>query len=390
MPLSRRSFVSALSLAGAGVVSAPLVGARGREALAAERRRGTRDDLADLTAPSPRLVRLDSNENPRGPGAAALAALRGALREAGRYPMSQPDELVAELAALHGVGADHLLIGCGSTEILRVAVDAFTSPTQPLVTAAPTFEEPARRARVIGTPVQAVPVDADLRLDLAAMGAAARGAGLVFVNNPNNPPGTVHPAAAVERFVRRLLAESPRTTVLVDEAYHEYVEDVSYATALPMALETPRVIVARTFSKAYGLAGLRVGYAVGRPETLAAMAPHLLTDALNVLGLTAARAALGDRGLVERERRLNREARDYTRRFFEGAGYRVAASEANFLMADIRRDAKGFQAACREHDVRVGRAFPPLATHARVSIGTMDEMRAAVQVFKRVLSAPAE
>jgi histidinol-phosphate aminotransferase len=233
--------------------------------------------------------------------------------------------------------------------------------------------------------VLAVPVGADLRLDLAAMADAARGAGLVFVNNPNNPTGTVHPAPRVEAFVRRLLAGSPGTTVLIDEAYHEYVEDPSYASALPLALETPRVIVSRTFSKVYGLAGLRVGYAVARPETLEAMAPRQLTDALNVLGLTAAHAALADRAIVARERRLNREAREFTRRFFERAGYRVAPSEANFMMIDVRRDAKAFQAACRERGVLVGRPFPPLATHARVSVGTMDEMRAAAEVFARVL-----
>ena len=386
MSLSRRSFVRALGLTGAGVVSAPLVGARGREAWAAELGRGL--GIGTLAEPAtPTLVRLDSNENPRGPCAAALSAIRGAFGEASRYPMAQPDELRAAIAAAHGVGADHVLLACGSTEVLRVAVDAFTAPGRALVTAAPTFEEPARRARVIGSPVLAVPVDAALRLDLAAMGAAARGAGLVFVNNPNNPTGTLHPARAVEDFVRRLLAESPGTTVLIDEAYHEYVEDPAYASALPLVAETPRVVVSRTFSKVFGLAGLRVGYAVARPETLAAMAPHQLTDALNVLGLPAARAALADRAVVGRERRLNHEAREFTRRFFESAGYRVTPSEANFMMADVRRDAKAFQAACREHGVLVGRPFPPLATHARVSIGTLDEMRAATQVFKRVLGS---
>jgi histidinol-phosphate aminotransferase len=389
MSLSRRSFVRTLGLTGAGVAAAPLVGARGREALAAELRRGAGAGAVAELAPRAGQIRLSSNENPRGPSAAALAGVRGAIGEASRYPFAPPDELRKAVAASHGVGEDHVLLGCGSTEILRMAVDAFTSPARALVTATPTFEVPADRAQVIGAPVHAVPVDADLRLDLAAMAAKAGGAGLVFVNNPNNPTGTLHPARAIDDFVRRVLAGSPDTIVLVDEAYHEYVEDPAYASALPLAVETPRVVVSRTFSKVYGLAGLRVGYAVARPETLKAMARHQLDVALNVLGVSAARAALGDRELVPRERRLNREAREFTRRFFESAGYRVAPSQANFLMADIRRDAKEFQAACRKHDVLVGRPFPPLSTHARVSIGTMDEMRAAVQVFRRVLGAPA-
>jgi histidinol-phosphate aminotransferase len=390
MALSRRSFVRTLGLTGAGVVAAPLVGARGREALAAELRRGGAGATPlELLASSPRLIRVSSNENPRGPSAAAMAGIRGALGEASRYPLTTPEGLRKAIAAEHGVSVDNVLLGCGSTEVLRMAVDAFTSRARALVTATPTFEVPADRAHVIGAPVDAVPVDAELRLDLPAMAARSAGAGLVFLNNPNNPTGTLHPARAVDDFVRRVLADSPSTTILIDEAYHEYVEDPSYATALPLAMETPRVVVSRTFSKVYGLAGLRVGYAIAHSDTVKAMARHQLDVAVNGLGVAAAQAALADRDLVPRERRLNHEAREFTRRFFEAAGYRVAASQANFLMADIRRDSKEFQGACEKQGVLVGRPFPPLTTHARVSIGTMDEMRAAVEVFKRVLAAPA-
>jgi histidinol-phosphate aminotransferase len=386
MPLSRRSFVRTIGLGGAGVMTVPLIGARGREALAAELRAGLGATTA-TTGLAAGVIRLSSNENPRGPCAAALRGLQDALGEASRYPFTPPEELRAAIAAAHRVRVENVLLGCGSTEVLRMAVDAFTSPTRALVTALPTFEEPAARAEVIGAPVRAVRVDGDLRLDLAAMTAASRGAGLVFVNNPNNPTGTLHSARAIADFVRRTLAAAPTATILIDEAYHEYVEDAAYATALPIALENPRVVVSRTFSKVYGLAGLRVGYAIGQPATLKALARHQLGMGVNVLAAAAARAALGDRTLVPREQRLNHEARDFTRRFFERAGYSVAPSQANFLMADIRRDAKGFQDACRTHDVLVGRPFPPLATHTRVSIGTLDEMRAAVDVFRRVLAA---
>jgi histidinol-phosphate aminotransferase len=211
----------------------------------------------------------------------------------------------------------------------------------------------------------------------------------VFVNNPNNPTGTVHGAKAIEEHVRGVLHDAPDSYVMVDEAYHEYVDDPAYATAVPLALELPHVVVARTFSKVYGLAGLRVGYAVARPETIRRMAHNQLGINVNALGAAAALAALEDRGLVAREQRLNAEARAFTQRFFESAGYRVTPSAANFLMVDIRRDPKAFQDACRLQDVLVGRPFPPLATQARVSIGTMDEMRAATDVFRRVLAMPA-
>ena len=388
MPLSRRSFVGALGLAGAGLASAPLVGARGREALAAVL--GDVPGDAPELRRSPRLIRISSNENPRGPSAASLDALRGALGESSRYQFTLPDDLRKELAAHLGVAVENVILGAGSTEVLHMAVHAYTSPQRALVTALPTYEYPTNRCTLLGHEVRAVPVRADdLRLDLATMASKARGAGLVFVNNPNNPTGTVHSAAAIADFVKRVLADEPTATILIDEAYHEYVEDPAYASAMPLALENPRVIVSRTFSKAYGIAGLRVGYGVMRPETREQLARHQLNLSLNVLGSTAARAALTDKGLVARERKLNHDARDFTRRFFESAGYKVSDSQTNFLMADIRRDTKEFQEACRKHDVLVGRPFPPLATWARVSIGTMDEMQAAAAVMKRVLSGSA-
>ena len=384
MPLSRRSFVRALSLGGAGVAAAPVIGARGREAWAAELRRGFAGE------PSPglaaKVIRLSSNENPRGPCAASLDAIRGALgTKSSLYPDPDAEALRVAVARWLGVPQDHVTLGCGSTEILKMSVDAFTGPSRALVTAQPTFESAAMRAELVGAPVRAVRVDGDLKLDLAGMAAQSKGAGLVFLNNPNNPTGTVHGAQAVADFIREVLAASPETTILVDEAYHEYVDDPSYRTAIPIALENPRVVVARTFSKAFGLAGLRVGFAVARPETLKVLERQQLEINVNALAAAAGLAALEDRDLPARERRLNGEARSFTRQTLERLGYRVADSNANFLMADIGRDPKWFRDECRKHDVLVGRPFPPLATHARISIGTMDEMRTAAGVFERVL-----
>ncbi len=384
MTLSRRTFVKSL---GVGAAATPFIGGRGREAMAAERIRA-RGGPAWWDEPgfSADVIRLSSNENPRGPSPAALRGIQDALSATSRYPMAPAEELRQAIAADLGLKSDNILLGCGSTEILDVAVAAFTSGSKALVTAAPTFEEAADRATMIGSPVRAIRVDENLRLDLKAMADASRDAGLVFVNNPNNPTGTLHPAAAIEDFTRRVLRESPTAMVLIDEAYHEYVEHPAYASAIPLALENPRVIVSRTFSKVHGLAGLRVGYAIGHSQTLAAMGKYRLDLAVNVLGAAAARAALAAaRENVPAERKLNHEAREFTRSWFERAGYTVAPSEANFLMADIRRDAAGFQQACRTQNVQVGRPFPPLNSHARVSIGTMDEMRAATEVFARVL-----
>jgi histidinol-phosphate aminotransferase len=189
----------------------------------------------------------------------------------------------------------------------------------------------------------------------------------------------------VEDFARRALARAPAAHVMIDEAYFEYVDLPDYGTLIPMALEDPRVFVLRTFSKVHGLAGLRVGYGIGRPETIAAMATFSLPLAVGVPGAAAALASLGGDGHVARERKLNREARAFTQSFFQRAGFAVARSETNFVMVDIRRPIDEFKKACEARGVAVGRPFPPLTQHARISIGTAEEMRRAVSVFAEVL-----
>lgn len=386
MSLSRRSFTRILGLAGASAVASPLISARGREAFAAELWNDPQADPAGFISNGANdIIRLSSNENPRGPSPAALQGIQAALGFASRYPSGAPTDLRASIANSLGVMREQVLVGCGSAEILRIAVDAFTGPGRALVTAAPTFEDAPRRAERTGVPVRALPVDSSLRLDLAAMADASTGAGLVFLCNPNNPTGTVHGAMAVRRMVQQVHSRSPNTVVLIDEAYHEYVNDPDYETSIPLAIADPRVIVVRTFSKTYGLAGLRVGYAVGHAESLAALAPFALGIGVNVVGAAAAAAALEDTTIPARERELNNEALRYTADYFRRAGYEMTDSQANFIMVDVRRPAREFQAACSQHNVHVGRPFPPLTTYSRISIGTMDEMRAAVEVFRAVL-----
>jgi histidinol-phosphate aminotransferase len=378
MAVSRRAFVRALGVGSAGVVSGALVGARGREAWAA----GTALPVTEAPAP---VVRLDSNENPNGPGSRALEAIRAGFDAAPRYPHRTVKSLVETVARAAGVGAENVWLGCGSTEILHLAVLAFTSVDRGLVAAVPTFENPARTASRIGRPVVEVPVDAELRLDLDAMGRKAAGAGLLFVCNPNNPTGTVHGASAIADLVGRVIKASPDTIVLLDEAYHEYVDDPSYATALPLAMQHHQVIVSRTFSKVFGMAGLRVGYAIGHPETLERMSAWAFGQNVNVLAQRAAAAVVADKAHIEREQQLNRDARAFTCQAFESMGFAPGSPQTNFVFVDLKRDIDAFRGACLEHGIAVGRLFPPLTSYARVSIGTMDEMRRAVDVFRKVL-----
>jgi histidinol-phosphate aminotransferase len=334
------------------------------------------------------LIRIGSNENSYGPGPAARAAIERALAEANRYPFGEVDRLAEALAAHLGAGRGEVVTGCGSGEILDAAVSAYTSPERGLVTASPTFEAPAHRAERLGAPVVSAPVDAAGRLDLQAMRDQSVGAGLVYLCNPNNPTSTVHGAADVRGFVEEVLAGSPGTTVLIDEAYHEYVEAPSYASAVPLALAHPRVIVTRTFSKIHGMAGLRVGYAVGQRGSLAPLGRWLTDVGMSIIGAVAGRASLGDAAHLEQQRTLNREARRRTLAVFERAGCRAFASEANFVMVNVGRDCRQFAAACLERGVRVARPFPPLMQYARISVGTLDEMTRACEVFTAALAEP--
>lgn len=387
MSISRRGFVRVVGLAGAASIWGAEVLARGREAANAEEWLAFRGQQPAKPA-SPIRIRLSSNENPVGPPKAALDALQAALAagDAPRYPSTSVQQLIERLAAHHAVSPESIVPGSGSGETLRMAVYACVSPTRPLVTAAPSFEDPARYAELIGGQVIGVPVSKQLKLDLDAMAERARGAGLVFVCNPNNPTGTLHGSTAITEFVERVQRVSPDTTILIDEAYHHYVEDPAYATAVPLALQRRNVIVTRTFSKLYGMAGLRLGYAIGQPETIASLRRQRLANSVNALVAPAAVAALGDDRLQPIERARNHEAREFTRQSLASIGYASTPSEANFIMVDIKRDVREFNKACADRGVLIGRPFPPLLTHARISIGTMQEMTAAVEVFKSLLA----
>jgi len=381
MPVSRRSFLGTLSPT-AAAHSPAFVAARGREAFTAQ---GASTPLP----PSAAAIQLDSNENPLGPGPAAMDALTRAFVDAGRYPTNaRPSmgDLRAAIARRVSVKPENVSMGAGSWELLRIAVRLYTSSSRPLVTAAPTFEQPEKMAEQLGIGVRRVPVDKDGRLDLEAMAQAARWAGLIFLCNPNNPTSTLHPARAITEFVTRVSRESPDTAILIDEAYHDYVTDPSYATALPLALEHPNVFVTRTLSKAYGMAGMRVGYAIGQPRTMEGFNRWGITFNQNSLAVAAAIASLDDPAHIEAERARNTEARAFTTRFFQDMGFKVMDSQANFLFVDIGRSARGFKEACARRGILVGREFPPLEkTHARVSIGTIDEMQRAGVVIADVL-----
>jgi histidinol-phosphate aminotransferase len=333
------------------------------------------------------LIELNSNENPHGPSPRALKALEGAWRSAARYPDAAQAALVEAIARHHGVAAGEIVLGCGSSEVLQMAAMAFLGAGRRAVCAEPTFEAVLGYTGVtLADPVK-VPLTADYRHDLGAMAAASgQAGGLVYVCNPNNPTGTI----VTRDELAALIAAVPATTiVLVDEAYHHFVEDPRYASALELRARHANVVVARTFSKMYGLAGLRLGYAVASPANAAALRAHASWDNTNGAVLAAALAGLDDRGHVSAHRRRINGTRDWLCRELARDGRRFIPSHANFLMIDLGGDVKPVIEAFRARGILVGRRFPSLPNWLRVSMGTEEEMRAFVRVLRERPAVPA-
>lgn len=392
MSLSRRALFGRRA-AVAPKPNLTLITARGREALADEFGPFAAENSV-IAPPQEGEIKISSNENPYGPTGPALEALEEAFFVAGRYPTNvQPSmrDLTEAIAAKFGTDPGNVVLGAGSSELLQNAPHAFTGPDRHLVTASPSYRQPQGVAEYLGAEVKAIPVTPSGHLDLEGMADAADGAGLIFVCNPNNPTSTVHSAADIRGFVERVKRTSPDTVIHFDEAYHEYVTDPNYESAVDLALNTPGVFISRTFSKCYGMAGIRIGYGVGYPDTMRTLSRYSLTFNTNTPGVSAAHAALHDEDFVPRERERNAEAKKVTVDFFRGAGFEVMDSQTNFIFVNIGRTASSFRNACSEQDVRVGRDFPPMQeTHARISIGTMDEMRRAIPVFADVLGVPTD
>lgn len=391
MALSRRNFVRTAGIGAAGALTTSWISARGRENMiwsAIE---------TPLHAVEPGIIVVSSNENPMGPGPKVLDAIREAFGEngarPGRYSGSSRD-LVEALAKKHGVKPENITLGCGSTQILRTVTHVYTAKDKPLVATIPTYEECADYATLMGNKVVGVPLDSEFKPDLNRFADAAKGAGLVFYCNPSNPSSTYVGAKATREFIKKVHSQSPETAILVDEAYFEYVTDPDHETFIPLAVTDPRVIVARTFSKAYGMAGLRLGYAVGHPDAIKKLSSWDSasgTSTLNVLAIHAGIAAVQqDEDFITKERARNAAVRDFTKKWFADRGMKPTDSQANFMFVNVGRPAKEFRDACRAKNVVVARDFPPFEkTHCRIAFGTMEEMQKAVKVFDEVLKKPS-
>ncbi len=372
--ITRRTLAGALgAVAGATLFDTRL----GRLAAQAAIRRGMPDDA----------VLLNSNEKPYGPSAKALEAANRSGSVANRYPDSLEDEARGAIAKHHGVTPDRIVLGCGSSEILQMADLAFTSPEKPAVVAEPTFEAVLMYARAMQAPGVKVPLTADFRHDLPKMAAACDAkTGLVYVCNPNNPTGTIVTGDELSAFAEKVPSSA---TILVDEAYHHFVEDPRYRTACELIERHPNVVVARTFSKIYGMAGLRLGYAVGTPEKIAALANFASFSNANATVLSAAIASLAEPDLVPRQRKALNDARRWLAAEMKRQGRRTIPSETNFMMIDVGSDVAPIIAAFRKKNILVGRKFPSLPNWLRITIGKPKEMEVFAAALTEIVPAKA-
>jgi histidinol-phosphate aminotransferase len=320
-------------------------------------------------------VLLYRNENPYGPSEKVLAALRDSVTSSNRYPRTEYDTLIGKLAAMHKVKPEQIVLGCGSGEILGMAALAFLKPGKKLVQAAPTFPSLGKLAQTAGVEVANIPLNKRYEHDLGTMlDAAHSSTGLVYIVNPNNPTGTITPRKDIEACISKL---PPDVTVLIDEAYHHFVApNAAYESFLDRHFTDPRIIVSRTFSKIYGLAGMRIGYAVATPE----MAKHLPAGfpnwSVSVVSARAASAALDDVEYVQLGIKRNTDDRQEFLNQVNERMLRAIDSQTNFVMVNPMRPPDEVIEHLKKNHILIGPKYPVLDKYIRVSLGTPDEMQA--------------
>src|SRR5437899_8674440 len=329
------------------------------------------------------VVRLSANENPYGPSAQAHAAMKNAVDLCCRYPDEANDVLIDKIAKINGVSREQIALGDGSSEILKLCAETFTGPTQgKLIAAEPTFEAILEYSKANGAEVVKIPLTSSFAHDVAKMGGAAK-KGLIYICNPNNPTASITPKNDLRDFIAKTL---PGTMILVDEAYFHYADGPDYESVIPLVRDHPNLIVARTFSKIYGMAGLRCGYCVAQKPIIEHLRQHQPWDSVNCMALAAAGVSVTDADQVKTGQRLILEAKSFVTAELTKLGYNSIPSQANFIMFDCRKPVVPIIQAMKEKNVAVGRLFPALPNHMRLTIGKKSEMESFLSAFKEVIA----
>jgi histidinol-phosphate aminotransferase len=341
---------------------------------------------ANIAGPAPKdTVWLNANEFPDAPPPAVLQAMQRIIGDTNRYHYREFDDFYKAVAASEGLTGEQVLIGAGSTEVLHASIEAFTSPTRPFITGWPTFEAMPELVAVKGFPVVKIPLTSSYTPDVKKLVAEAEkaGGGLIHICNPNNPTASV----TNKQDLAWLVANLPANTILlVDEAYLHFCTSPDVESAMKYVREGKNVIVSRTFSKIYGMAGLRAGFIAGRPDLVKQMTPYRN----NVISIIAARAVLAafDLGpkFIDERRQRNAHTRGETTAWLKSKNVKFIEPHANFMMVDVRRSVSDVAPLMLAKGVAVGRLFPAYPNMMRVTIGTDSDMAKFRGVLAEVLS----
>ncbi|MFC1573274.1 aminotransferase class I/II-fold pyridoxal phosphate-dependent enzyme [Candidatus Eisenbacteria bacterium] len=327
--------------------------------------------------------RLCYNENPLGPSPNAIAAMSASLDMGHRYPEWFAESLKSDLATLHDVDAGQIVAGCGATEILRLCAYAFADPAGNVVSPQPSYNQFPGDAEFLGAEVRYADLDVNYRVDLGRLDSLVNmDTTAVIITNPNNPTGPVLAATDLASFIDSM---PPGVVVIIDEAYHEYVQDVNYESAMEQVRQDKNVVVVRTFSKVFGMAGIRVGYAVGKQELISSMKSWHLFATISRPGIEAARAALTDSQHITDSVTLNEQAKQYCYSELTAMGLEYIPSESNFFMVDVG-SANYVHSELEDRGIKV-RTYQSMPDHIRVSTGTMQEMEDFIAALLEILSA---
>jgi histidinol-phosphate aminotransferase len=327
----------------------------------------------------PDAVKINANENPLGPCPEAAEAIYGVVKKGGRYLYEETFALQETLAASEGLKPSYVQAFAGSSAPLHQAVLAFTSPSKSFVTGDPGYEAGERAAKFVGAKVIRVPLTKEYAHNVRAMAAADPNAGLIYLCNPNNPTGTITPQADIEWLV----ANKPAgCVVVVDEAY---IHIAGAPMSSYLVAQDKDVIILRTFSKLYGMAGLRAGAALGRPDLIEKIMPYS-AGALPVTGMIGASVSLKQKNLVQERRKIIKDVREDVFAFMDKNNFKYVPSVSNKFMADVQRPGAEVIEAMRKEKIYIGRVWPSWPTYVRVSIGTQDEMNKFKAAYKKVMA----
>jgi len=335
--------------------------------------------LSQVRGAPPDAVMINANENPLGPCAEAAEAMRNVIARGGRYMYGETDSFRQTLAEQEGLKENYVQPFAGSSAPLHQSVLAFTSPTKSFVMGDPGYESGERAARFIGAKVVKVPLTKDYRHDVKAMATADPNAGLIYLCNPNNPTGTLTPKPEIEWLVANKPAGA---IVMIDEAY-THISGAPFSSDL-VAMDKD-VIILRTFSKIYGMAGLRAGAAMTRPDLLEKITPYS-AGAMPVTGMVGAHASLTVKNLVPERRKVIKDVREDVFAFMDKHKFSYVPSVSNKFMVDVKRPGNEIVLALRQEKVYIGRVWPTWPTHVRVSVGTQDEMNKFKAAFLKVMA----